>query len=258
MRLVSDHQAYLTPSTFDDVMLARELCHAHGVLMALQGLALPVADSQRNVLWVQAGSAWGSLLPLADSGLWRVDAGCQIAVMQSARLVGRDVPDGVQNLAQWFALALRHVPLTSAGWVNRIVSVDWLLPDGTIEVFGAFGPSDAQPLVSLRAQQVVPKLFELSARKDVCEVMDSEHWSMRFHLDALCAVDGVNLGHFFLGHGGCLGWLVAATFRQESTEQGEMPAFGGRVSDCRDELDQMVKHVIDPEGVFLSLTEQKG
>ena len=255
VKLVEEHAAHLQPARLDDVVQARKLCQEHGVLMALDGLRLSPIDQDRFVLWVEAGSAWGTLIPLGDTGLWRVDAGCPLAVMQAAGLVQDPSRTGVTNLAQWFAMSFRQQLLSATKLANHLVSVDWLLPDGTIEVFGAFGAKDSQPLGSLAAQKLVPKLFELSWRPEVQEALKQGQWLSRFHLDALANVEQVNLAYFFIGHGGALGWLVAATFvKTEATLQGE---FGnGAVEGAIAELDLQTKRLVDPNKVFVSLADQ--
>lgn len=255
VKLVAQRQAHLQPSKLDDVIQARKLCHEHGVVMALDGLELLATDQDRFVLWVEAGSAWGSLIPLGDTGHWRVDAGCPLAVIQAAGLVQQAPTPGMTNLAQWFAHAFAQQPLSVTSLAKHLLSVDWLLPDGTIEVFGAFGARDAQPLGSLVAQKLVPKLFELSMQPEVQHALAQGHWPWLFHLDALTDVDRVNLAHFFIGHGGSLGWLVAATFaKTEAPLQGQ----SGRNGLCTPvtELDLRAKNLVDPEKVFMSLSSQ--
>lgn len=261
VRLVAEREAHLQPATLDDVIEARKLCQAHSVVMALDGLPLPEADCDRFVLWVEAGSAWGSLIPLGDTGLWRVDAGCPVAVMQAAGLVQDRIDSAVdpriRNLAHWFAMGYRYQPLIGTDFVSRLVSVDWLLPDGTIEVFGAFGAHDSQPLGSLAAQRLVPKLFELSVTKQVHEALELGLWRSRFHLDALADDRHVNLAHFFVGHMGSLGWLVAATFRKTEPAASGSPSFAA-AGDELAEIDVQTKRAVDPGGVFLSLADQTG
>lgn len=255
VKLVADRQAHLRAAKLDDVIQARRLCQAHGVVMALEGLPLPVADQAKSLLWVQAGSAGGALIPLGDTGLWRVDAGCPLIGMQAAGLIQEVSDASVTNLAQWFALAYRGQPLAGTQLDKQLVSVDWLLPDGTIEVFGAFGASDPQPLGSLAAQKLVPKLFELSLRPQVQAALAQTSWPFQFHLDALIDVQRVNLAHFFAGHGGALGWLVAATFRQSDSplSAGISPPI---VTQTMAEIDLQTKAIVDPDQVFLSLAEQ--
>lgn len=255
LKLLADTQAHLDPAGFEDVVVARELCHVHDVVLALDGIDLPAHDRSRRVLWVQAGSAWGSILPLGETGLWRVDAGCPLPVIQAAGLLEHGTIQGVTNLAQWLAMAGRHQPLRELEGVSQLHGVDWLLPDGTVEVFGPFGAQDAQPLRSLAAQKLVPKLFEIASRPEVqaCQA----HWSMAFHLDALFDVSEVNLAHLFLGHGGSLGWLVAATFIKGAQPMPLHVNTAGVDEPAVSEIDLLVKKVFDSHGCFLSLPNQR-
>ncbi|UOD51116.1 hypothetical protein [Orrella daihaiensis] len=255
VRLLAEREAHLLPASLDDVIQARQLCQSYHVLMVLQGIELPACDRGKFILWVEAGSAWGSLIPLGDSGLWRVDAGCTLAVMQAAGLVQAPETGGVENLGLWFASAYRHLSLSRSGLDGRLVSIDWLLPNGTIEVFGAFGAQDAQPLASLAAQKLVPKLFELSGAPEVRAGIDRQLWPSRFHLDALLDVNQVNLAHFFIGHGGALGWLVAATFKKTEIAL-DSPIQHGIGEDVMAELDAQTKDIVDPDKVFVSLSDQ--
>ncbi|HEY7803008.1 MAG TPA: hypothetical protein VIC30_01010, partial [Orrella sp.] len=214
-------------------------------------------------LHLPAGSAWGTVLPLGDTDLWRVDAGCPLAVAKAAGLLAADWPETMSNVAQWFATAFRGQPLAQTGLSDHLVSVDWMLPDGTIEVFGAFGTSDSQPLSSLAAQKVVPQLFELSATPALQATDRNKHWPLQYHLDALMDPAAVHLAHCLIGHGGSLGWLVAATFKQTQTPLPPIEVStpsrnhgkGLRLSE-RCELDEAIKQIIDPDGVFMSLPPQ--
>ncbi len=254
VKLVSELQAHLSPTTLDDVIQARRLCHEHGVVLALDGLPLSAPDQSKAVLWVEAGSAWGSLIPLGDTGLWRVDAGCPMLGMQAAGLVQAQPSPTVTNLAQWFASSYRGTLLTETRLDQALVSIDWLLPDGTIEVFGAFGAGDAQPLGSLAAQKLVPKLFELSLCPEVQKTLAQSQWPFGFHLDALADVQRVNLAHFFIGHAGSLGWLVAATFKKSDMPLHTLPAMSGARANDAAAIDLQIKCKVDPDCVFMSMT----
>jgi len=266
VKLIAEHQAYLNPLQLDDVIQARRICQTYDVALALEGLPLPLADQSRHILWVQAGSAWGSLLPLGDTGLWRVDAGCPMAVAQAAGLLGSQWLAGMTNIAQWFAQACRQQPLQQTGLTDHVVSIDWMLPDGTIEVFGAFGTSDSQPLRSLAAQKIVPKLFELSMSPELQTSAHRGVWPLQYHLDALMDSEAVNLAHCFVGHGGSLGWLVAVTFRhtaQPMEPQSDCLAGSEAIAQSTDlamsqglEIDQAIKRAVDPDRVFLSMPQQ--
>ena len=248
-------QAKLVPGRFDDVLQARELCSTFGVCMALDGVALPELDRARRVLWVQAGSAWGSLMPLGDTGHWRVEAGCPVAGMHAAGLLGQPQNGAPENLAQWLATVGREQPkLDHLG----LVSVEWLFADGTIEVLGAFGQADSQPLRSLKAQKTIPKLFELSAEPIVQQSLENERWPGMFRIDALVRTPTVNLANVVVGSGGALGWLVAATFDQNAVMTGLIGQTAQiRIADPNEALswralNQQVKGVMDPENLFMS------
>ena len=248
-------QAKLVPGRFDDVLQARELCSAFGVCMALEGLALPEIDQARRVLWVQAGSAWGSLMPLGDTGHWRVEAGCPVVGMQAAGLLPQPLKGVPENAAQWLATAGRQQPnLNGLG----LVSVEWLFADGTIEVLGAFGQADSQPLRSLKAQQTIPKLFELSAEPFVQQSLGKKGWPGMFRIDALARHAAVNLANVVVGSGGALGWLVAATFAQNAVRAPEICECLDRAPEDATEsalwvaLDKQIKSVFDPQNLFLS------
>jgi hypothetical protein len=79
---------------------------------------------------------------------------------------------------------------------------------------------------------------------------------LRFHLDALMDPNAVNLSGCFVGHGGALGWLVAATFMRRDTPLPPTPIAGAGCTSAWVEVDQAIKRVIDPDQVFLSLPEQ--
>ena len=268
VKLVAEQRARLVPERLEDIFKARSLCLAHGVCLALDGLALPSPDENRPLLWVEAGSAWGSLMPLGETGHWRVQAGCPIAGMQAAGLLGQLPTEEVDNLAQWFACVGGYpVDLNGLG----LVSVEWLFADGTVEVLGAFGSQDSQPLRSLRTQKSVPKLFECAMQPVVHEALAAKQWPWRFRVDSLAQVAQPNLAHVTLGHGGALGWLIAATFDKEavigSSESAVNPALHPAVNPhlaCvtltppTQDVDADVKRIMDPEAIFLSVPSQKG
>ncbi len=260
VKLLSAQRARLVPKRLDDIFQARSLCLTHGVCLALDGLQVPPRDEKRPLLWIEAGAAWGSLMPLGETGHWRVQAGCPIEGMQAAGLLGQQPIKQVENLAQWFA-HVGHYPvdLVSLG----LISVEWLFADGTVEVLGAFGSQDSQPLRSLRAQRSVPKLFEIVTQEAVKQALADQQWPWRFRVDALTHMTQPNLAHVTVGHGGALGWLIAATFEQHAViEASPQPVSSGRLDSVSErstpDLDAKVKQIMDPEGIFLSVPSQKG
>jgi len=243
--LLPPKAARLLPARLEDVLHARELCHEHAICMNLDGIALPDDSAGRYVLHVEAGSAWGSLIPLGTSGQWRVNAGCSIAAMKAAGLVHRDAPEGVKTMAQWLALWGDH-DLAGSG----LVSVEWLFADGTIEVLGPFGAFDSQPLRSVTAQTCVPKLFELASKLASNENSESARGCYR--LDALQG-PAVNLAHFTLGHRATLGWVVAATFVSGAAVDRAAQKHGSPLARVVTDTDQAIKQIMDPYGLFALL-----
>jgi hypothetical protein len=255
---LAPNRARLTPVRLEDVLHARALCAEHGVCMALQGVPLPETDQPRAVLWVEPGVAWGTVIPLGSSGLWRVDAGCPWAVMQAAGLVRESQRiAGANSMAQWLALTGGDVPFGAIATQIGLVSVDVLFADGTIEVLGAFGDRDSQPLRSLIAQKTIPRLFELGLDPLVSAQREQGVWPYRFRLDSLWSASGANLGCLMAGHGAALGWVVAATWRTGqpapeglAPERTELPSRAGSI-------DHQIKRIMDPLDLFMPVPEQK-
>ena len=239
--LLPPQAARLTPGRLEDVFHARELCHEHSICLSLDGVAQVGNAAGGHVLYVEAGSAWGSLIPLGSSGQWRVDAGCAISAMKAADLVDRDVSESIKTTAQWLAL-WDHEDLAQSG----LVSVEWMFADGTIEVLGPFGANDSQPLRSVTAQTCIPKLFELASN------LQPESAQGLYRLDALSVPD-VNLAHFTLGHRATLGWVIAATFVARAAIEDSGQKSGGGGTRVVTASDRAVKYIMDPSGVFASL-----
>jgi len=239
--LLPPKAARLTPGRLEDVLHARELCHEHSICLSLDGVVGAGNESRGNVLYVEAGSAWGSLIPLGTSGQWRVDAGCALSAMKAANLVHRDVPESIKTMAQWLAL-WDSEDLTQSG----LISVEWLFADGTIEVLGPFGATDSQPLRSVTAQTCIPKLFELASN------LQPESAQGLYRLDAL-RVSDVNLAYFTLGHRATLGWVIAATFVTRTAIDDSAQKSGGAGTRVVTASDRAVKYIMDPSGVFASL-----
>jgi len=247
--LLPPKAARLLPARLEDVFHARQLCHEHAICMNLDGIALPYDDAGRHVLHVEAGSAWGSLMPLGTSGQWRVDAGCSVVAMKAAGLIHRDAPEGVKTMAQWLALWADD-DLAGSG----LVCVEWMFADGTIEVLGPFGATDSQPLLSVTAQKCVPKLFELASMLTSESASTEKQKSARgfYRIDALQA-PAVNLAHFTLGHKATLGWVVAATFVSGIAVDSGNQKPGDTLAGVTTDTDQAIKQIMDPYVLFASL-----
>jgi len=247
--LLPPKAARLLPARLEDVLHARQLCHEHAICMNLDGIALPDDSAGRYVLHVEAGSAWGSLIPLGTSGQWRVDAGCSIAAMKAAGLIHRDAPEGLKTMAQWLALWADE-DLAASG----LVSVQWMFADGTMEVLGPFGATDSQPLLSVTAQKCIPKLFELASMLTNQSANTENPESARgyYRLDALQG-PAVNLAHFTLGHRATLGWVVAATFVSGTALDPSDLKPGDTRAGVATDTDQAIKQIMDPYVLFASL-----
>jgi hypothetical protein len=238
--LLPPKAARLTPGRLEDVFHARELCHEHSICLSLDGVAQAGNATRGHVLYVEAGSAWGSLIPLGTSGQWRVDAGCAMSAMKAAGLVHREVPESIKTMAQWLAL-WDSEDLAQSG----LVSVEWMFADGTIEVLGPFGANDSQPLRSVTAQTCIPKLFELASD------LQPESAQGLYRLDALRAPN-VNLAHFTLGHRATLGWVIAATFVTKTAIDCSGQKFGEASTRVVTPSDRAVKYIMDPSDLFAS------
>ena len=213
--------ARLEPARLEDVLHALSLCRDYGVCLALEGVPVPYADTQRPMLQVEAGRAWGSLTPLGG-GLWRVQAGCPIEVMRAAGLALAPVAKSVRDAAQWISMLDVHPQVGHLAQYG-VESVECLYPDGSIEVLGLFGVHDSQPLRSIAAQRCVPALFQLTMHPLVEQISAQVQagltpvWPLAFRLDGLMTLpdSDVNLAHLLLGHRGCLGWVVALHMRAD-------------------------------------------
>lgn len=223
-----ESRAHWLPSTFNDIEVARSLCHQFGVVLCLQGLE-GALDPKIPALVVEPGRAWARPIPLdMTQGLWRFDAACSMQVLQAAGVAAAQGAMPNQSLAQWFAQGTHHC-IALGGLISLgIDNIEMMFVDGTIEVLGAFGAQNSEPLRSIFTQRNIPQLFDvarqsrLSARMQGDEIANnrSQIWPNNcFRIDALvdCALGEPHLGQFFVGHGGRLGWLVAVTFR--SVEQ---------------------------------------
>lgn len=256
-------RARLEPRRLEDVLHALALCREHGVCMALAGLPLTPAQAARPTLLVEAGRAWASLVPIGD-GLWRIDAGCPVSVMQAAGVCLAPDCDPVENLAQY--ISMLRVPAQDAQLgACGVEAVECLYPDGSIEVLGQFGVHDSQPLRSLAAQRTIPALFQLAMRDDVQTMAQNHRWPLCYRLDALMDVSGqgVNLAHLFLGHRGSLGWLVAAHVRstpplQQNGHEATGAGDQGLPSSHMRAIELEIKRIMDPDGVFLPCPDQTG
>ena len=158
--------------------------------------------------------------------------------------------------------------------------VEVLLADGTLEVLGPFGATAQAPLRSLTMQRLVPKLFELAGSGAAQQCAQVTQWPARYRLDALMttATHEPNLAQLFFGHQGRLGWVQTLWLRctenldeipcrvqgkeQDKREDSalehtlkagviaEAQRARATVSQLAAQLDQELKHALDPIGLF--------
>jgi hypothetical protein len=169
--------------------------------------------------------------------------------------------------------------------------VEVLLADGTLEVLGPFGATAQAPLRSLTMQRLVPKLFELAGSEAAQHCAQVTPWPARYRLDALMATAAhePNLAQLFFGHQGHLGWVQTLWLRRADTsldthfrdqdtgrdtgrdrEQDKVLEHTVEETTVQTEcaratllqlsthLDQELKHILDPLGLFGSAPDLKG
>jgi hypothetical protein len=260
-QLVGAPQAWLKPVRQEDVAHARALCQEYRVALMLEGGDRPTAHTQAT-LWVSPQPA-GATFSLVDSqaGVWRADAGCTVGQLtETGVFAGMDLPPEV-SLAQWFAWP-KTVRSVAPDAVRLIEQAEVLLADGTVEVLGPFGASAQAPLRSLTVQRLVPKLFELAASDSAQRCALVIPWPASYRLDALIATTThePNLAQLLFGHQGRLGW-VQTLWLKRADALPQVPRLAPASEQDREfasHLDQELKHILDPLGLFGSNSNLKG
>jgi len=262
-------QAWLAPGRAIDVQHAQALCVQLGVqLMMMDSEACP--DPERPILWVDSRAEWAhSELEDPSARIWRVEAGVTLGMLHK-KGVGMFAEDAALmesslTVAQWFAR-----PFTGNLMQNGILQAEVLLADGTLERLGPFGSKDSAPLKSLSLQKNIPRLFELAQSSDAARCAQCLTWPSRYRLDALMsqAGDSPNLAWLFAGHGGSLAWLQTLWIQ---TAERSLPAqqvsndqdfsdqrLVAEVTHASGLLDQSIKQILDPAGVFGRTPPAKG
>ena len=264
----AEPRASLEPLRLEDLQHARALCREFGVSMLLSGYPgrSPAPQGVLTVLPLTRGASYVSVP--SEPGLWRVEAGCRVSQLVDAGLLVTDQAAPEWTVAQWFASAHAADQLEQPAGSN-VERAEVLLADGTIEVFGPFGLRAQAPLRSLSAQRLVPRLFELAGSEAAQRCGHCLSWPARYRLDALQsrAEREPNLAHVWLGHQGRLGWLLAVWFKQGAEPatkpveacttgpaarvvEGDESATNVALAGLARDLDQTLKHILDPEGVF--------
>lgn len=254
-------QAWLEPARAIDVQHAQALCGQLGVqLIMMDSEACP--DLERPILWVDSRAEWAhSELEDPSARIWRVEAGVTLGTLYQ-KGVGMFAEDAAfrgssLTIAQWFAQPFAGNLLQSG-----ILQAEVLLADGTLERLGPFGSKDSAPLRSLSVQKNIPRLFELAQSRDAALCAQRQPWPLRYRLDALMsqAGDSPNLAWLFVGHGGSLAWLqtlwiqTAERSLPDQQVSGDQTisnqALDAEVGHASVLLDQSIKQILDPTGVF--------
>jgi len=260
-RLGGVPQAWLKPIRQEDIGHARALCQEYRVALMLEGGEPPTARTQAT-LWASPQSA-GATLSLVDSraGVWRADAGCTVEQLKETGVFAEMALPPELTLAQWFAWPGSTRGAVPSG-ARLIEQAEVLLADGTVEVLGPFGATAQAPLRSLTLQRLVPKLFELAGSGSAQRCAQLTPWPGWYRLDALIATAAhePNLAQLLFGHQGRLGWVQALWLKRIDA----VPQAPRRVlANEQDlalvaQLDQELKHILDPLGVFGSNSNLKG
>lgn len=262
-------QAWLAPGRAIDVQHAQALCVQLGVqLVMMDSDACP--DPERPILWVDSRADWAhSELEDPSARIWRVESGVTLGMLyqKGVGMFAEDASlrESSLTVAQWFAR-----PIAGNLIQNGILQVEVLLADGTLERLGPFGTKDSAPLKSLSLQRNIPRLFELAQSSDAARCAQCQTWPSRYRLDALMSQvgDSPNLAWLFAGHGGSLAWLqtiwiqTAERFLPVQHVSGEQALSEERldteVKHASALLDQSIKQILDPAGVFGRIPPAKG
>lgn len=249
--------ARLVPGEMADVYRARALCGEFGVRLALDGVPHASRLDDTPVLWVEPGVAMSRFQRLSEGDTrWFVQPGCLIGDLEQAGL--RQFVDLPCHLTVAAWLADREWCDWGTGRTadSGLVHASLLLSDGTQANLGAFGEANHKPLDSLRLQQMVPKLFDLSTAQPSARLRDEALWSGRYRVDALAPEGGapVNLAHLLLGHGGDLGWVEWVVLDERAPlyvpHEYKERFFQRKPGAEAQALDERVKALFDPAGVF--------
>ena len=248
------NQAWLEPVRHADVAHARALCQEYGVTLALAGCT-GSAVCERATLWVAPLTHGATFSPVKEqAGCWRVDAGCTMKQVKETGIFEGLALAPELTLAQWFAGAGAPEQRASLEAARMVERAEVLLADGTLEVLGPFGANAQTPLRSLALQRLVPKLFELAGSEAAQRCAQASSWPALFRLDALfvCATQEPNLAQLLFGHQGRLGWVQTLWLRRLDTlpAQGHAGCVLPELRLLASQLDQELKHILDPLGVF--------
>lgn len=257
-------QAMLTPAREQDFLHARALCSEFGVKMALWVEPIPQAFPD-PVLWVEPGRAWARAVPAEPTQqAWRVDAGCSMGQLQALGFaLAQDVDPG-WSVAQWLASPLSARWPLACGSQSGILRAEILMHDGSRESLGPFGASAVEPLRSITMQLMVPGLFQLLQHPSFVNMTDRQANLSGYRLDAMldAPTQEINLARLLAGHGASLGWLLAVWLHRGAGKRASSIPVSVMGLDVEKHdkaaLDEQVKHLFDPHGIFMPVPFSKG
>ena len=260
-----DQQARLVPAREQDLMHALALCREFGVRMALWTDPQP-AGVRNPVLWVEPGRAWARVVPVEPTQMaWRVDAGCKMSELQTLSFSVAEGVDPSWTVAQWLASAQSARWPIACGAQSGILRAEILMHDGSRESLGPFGASASEPLRSLTMQRMVPGLFQLLQQPSLVGLAKGKGPCPGYRLDAMIESPSqeINLARLLAGHGGSLCWLLAVWLHRKPEgvsadgmdDQERLSHGAAREMHA---VDEQVKHLFDPSGVFLPVPFMSG
>ena len=258
-------QAMLTPAREQDYLHARALCSEFGVKMALWVEPIPHAFPD-PVLWVEPGRAWARAIPAEPTQqAWRVDAGYSMGQLQALGFsLAQDI-DPSWSVAQWLASPLSSRWPVACGSQSGILRAEILMHDGSRETLGPFGASAVEPLRSITMQLMVPGLFQLLQHPFIEGLKVGQGNACGYRLDAMLEspYQEINLARLLAGHGASLAWLLAVWLHRgagksvSNTPISDMRRDAARQHE-KAALDEQVKHLFDPHGIFMPVPLSKG
>lgn len=251
----------LTAQHATDVHHARALCNEYGVVLRLDGLAMPVRQADQPTIWVRPGKGLAGFSRLEEnSNTWFVQPGCTLGDLSEAGLeqLGHLPPH--TTVAAWIADRTLSDYATGRTFRSGLQHASLLLGDGEAVNLGPFSAQNTKPLDGLRLQTLVPALYRLASGLDATTCLNGDFWPSRYRLDALMPVNThtQNLAHLCLGHGGDLGWLEWAVIDGDMLDPAQEQA-GYFSTDLLEEqglgdaattLDWEIKALFDPDRVF--------
>ncbi len=258
-------QAMLVPAREQDLFHARALCSEFGVRMGLWVEPLP-ASTDQPVVWVEPGRAWAHAVPAEPTErAWRVDAGCSMGQLQALGFsLAHDIDPG-WSVAQWLSSPLSSRWPIACGSQSGILRAEILMHDGSKESLGPFGATASEPLRSMTMQLMVPGLFQLLQHPFLAGLSSGQRSVPGYRLDAMveAPTQEINLARLLAGHGGSLAWLLSVWLHRDvgkgpfSMPPSEVGLDLSRQQEIAT-LDEHVKHLFDPHGIFMPVPFSKG